>query len=227
MKAFSKYTLEARLFPTAIGLLPFYLWQFFYLANHIPSDLYGVKILGNITLTTVVLYFVSEFFVRYPSKILEDHLFKNRKNFPTTRLLLFSDNEYSDEFKEQFRKKTSNDFSLNLPNQIEESRDEEESRKKIKECIGLIIKRVGEGQLVLRHNISYGFFRNLWGASCVGFVFSIVLGVTFYLQGRTHLAPAFLLAAPYALYLVFGKKTVKYFAEMYAKKLLEEYMELK
>ena len=222
---FSKYSREARVYPTIIGLVPFYILQYYYLADLIPSEVFTVKLVGNVTVAVVILYLVSEFFVRFPSKLLEDKIFKNKRDFPTTRFLLSTDKEYSSDFKNTFRKKVARDFSLNLSDSVEETRNEDEARKKIREAVGLIIKRVGDGHLVLKNNISYGFFRNLWGASWVGFVLSIVLVLVLTFTNSTYVCLGVLLLLPYLLYLVFGKFVIQYFGKAYAHKLLEEYME--
>ncbi|CAH1903564.1 conserved membrane hypothetical protein [Candidatus Nitrotoga sp. HW29] len=222
---FSKYSREARVYPTIIGLVPFYILQYYYLADLIPSEVFTVKLVGNATFAVVILYLVSEFFVRFPSKLLEDKIFKNKRDFPTTRFLLSTDKEYSSDFKNTFRKKVARDFSLNLSDPVEEVRNEDEARRKIKEAVGLIIKRVSDGHLVLKHNISYGFFRNLWGASLVGLILSFALTSVLVFKNNTHTYLGVFLILAYLMYVVFGRFVIRYFGEAYSRKLLEEYME--
>lgn len=220
---FSKYTLEARVYPTIIGLIPFYLLQYYYLSNFIFSDLVTAKIVGNVSVSLIVLYFVTELVVRYPSKILEDKLFNNKLNFPTTNFLLFGNDEYTKSFKRNVRLKVKNDFSLMLLDEQEEFKDEKEARMRIKEAVGVMIKFVKDGHLVLKHNISYGFFRNLWGASLVGIIFSVILVYISWYSSLSKTGIGF--GIFYLLYVLLGNRIIKYFGESYARKLIEEYFE--
>ncbi|MEX2410597.1 MAG: hypothetical protein WD607_04370 [Candidatus Paceibacterota bacterium] len=221
---FSKYFREARLYPTILGLIPLYLLQYYYLQSFLSLEPFLVNIVGNVSFSVVILYFVGEFFVRYPGKLFEDKVFEKKMKFPTTNFILFGNEEYSKDFKEKIRQKIKKDFSLDLPNEKEEIKDEKEARLKIREAVGLIIKTVKDGHLVLKHNISYGFFRNLWSASILGLFFSIVLlCFSIGLSVGMFWFSVFLIII-YAGYLMLGKGVVVYFGENYARKLIEEYM---
>lgn len=224
---FSKYSLEARVFPTVLGLIPLFILQYLYIAGLLPIELLAVLIIGNITLSLIVLYALSEFVVRLISKVLEEKIFDARKNMPTTRMLLFGDSEYSREFKEKIRAKVNSDFGLTLPNEHEELHDEKGSRIRIKEAVGLIIKRVGSGSLVLQHNIAYGFARNFYGASLVGVVFSVPLAILSYMNSDTAVTIlAVVLLVGYCIYLILGKRVIVFTGNLYARKLIEEYMSI-
>lgn len=220
---FSKYTLEARVYPTIIGLIPFYLLQYYYLSNFIFSDLLTAKIVGNASISLIVLYFVTELVVRYPSKMLEDKLFNKKLNFPTTNFLMFGDDEYTKDFKKNIRLKIKNDFTLELLDEKEEFKDEKEARMRIKEAVGVMIKFIKDGHLVLKHNITYGFFRNLWGASFVGLSFSFILVYISWYSALSQVGIGMVIF--YMLYIFLGCRTIKYFGENYARKLIEEYFE--
>jgi hypothetical protein len=221
---FSKYSLQARLFPSTLGLLPFFIFQYYYLDSFFP-DLINLKIIGNIPLSLVILYFISEFVVRYLGKLYEDWLFDNKLNFPTTNFVLFKNREYSRKFKHKIRDKIAEDFDFVLPDEGEEVNDEMEARKRIKEAIGLIIGKVKDGHLVLKHSIAYGFTRNLWGASIVGLIFSFLL---FVFSSKDINSIFFLINIAlllfYLLYIILGQIIIKYFGKNYARKLIEEYL---
>ncbi len=223
MSMFSKYSLEARVFPTIIGLIPFYILQYFFMNNLIHNKFFELKVVGNISISLIVIYFASEFFIRLPGKLVEDKLFNKKLNFPTTEFLLFNNVEYSTHFKNNIREKLKVDFNVILLSEEEETKNENEARMRIKESIGFIISKVKKGHLVLRQNISYGFFRNLWSASLIGIVFSgLLIGLSF--QGNPTLFYVGLgLFLAYGLYLIFGKHVIKYFGDNYARKLIEEY----
>ncbi len=221
---FSKYSREARVYPTIIGLIPFFILQYYYLSDFLPDAIFTFKVIGNVTVSIVVLYLVSEFFVRFPSKLFEDKIFEKKRKFPTTELLLFSNSEYTEGFKIQAHIKIKKDFNLTLSDQVEEGRDGNVARQKIKEAVGLIIKRIDSGHLVLQHNISYGFFRNLWGASIIGLILSLCLIGFAYHNNQLVTGIGLILLFVYLLYLFFGKYVIVYFGENYAKKLIEEYV---
>ena len=224
MKFFSKYSLEARAFPTLVGLLPFYILQYVYLKDLIPFEVFAVNIVGNISLSLVLLYFVSEFLVRYPSMLFEDKIFNKKNNFPTTNFLLFNNKEYTENRKIQIRERLKKDFSIELLNKADELKDEKEARMRIKEAVGLIISVVKGGHLVIKQNIAYGFVRNLWSASILGVVFSAALIVFSFGNSLCLYNISAILLILYLVYLLFGKLIVIYFGENYARRLINEYL---
>lgn len=220
----TRYSIEARVAPTALGLVPFYIFQYIYLRNIVTLEPFAVKVIGDISLSAIVLYGVLALLVRYPSKLFEDRLFKNKLYFPTTNFLLFVNDEYSDETKKRIRLKIESDFSISLPSKEEEAKDMKGARKMAKDVVSLIIRKVGDGQLVLQQNIAYGFTRNLWGASWIGLLFSVVLASVAYGKDLQVFNFGIGLLIVYILYLTFGQYIEKYFAENYARKLIEEYL---
>lgn len=225
MKIFSQYNIIARVFPTMIGLIPFFIFQYVFLNNVLSIDSVVASIVGNIGLSTILLYTFNQYFVRVPSKIFEDWLFGKQLYFPTTTFLLYSDNEYSEEFKDKVRDAVKFDFSIQLPNKVEEQNDVIGARKKVKEAVRLIIGKVKDGYLVLQHNIEYGFVRNLWGASLVGIAFSLIL-VHFSIPTSILGVVAATLFYSYIFYVLLGFLVIKYFGKMYARKLIEEYFKI-
>lgn len=225
MKIFSQYNIIARVFPAIIGLVPLFIFQYVFLGNMLSIDSVIASVVGNIGLSTILLYTFNQYFVRIPSKMFEDWLFGNQLYFPTTSLLLYSDGEYSDEFKDEMRQSINSDFSIQLPNKEEEVKDEVATRKRIKEAVRIIIGKVKGGYLVLQHNIEYGFVRNLWGASIVGTLGSLLLVSVAEPQSSLNLLGT-TLTIVYALYMLFGFLVIKYFGRAYAKKLIEEYYKI-
>jgi len=180
------------------------------------------SVVGNIGTSTILLYAFNQYFVRVPSKMFEDFLFKNQLYFPTTTFLLYSDHEYSDDFKDKMRESIFSDFALKLPNKETETKNEVEARKQIKEAVRVIIGKVKDGYLVLQHNIEYGFVRNLWGASIIGVLSSLLL---IYSSDTASLIATIgtILLVGYVIYVLFGFVIIKYFGRAYARKLIEEY----
>lgn len=225
MKIFSLYGLIARIFPTIIGLIPLFVFQYVFLNNIVSIDSVIVSAMGNVGLSTIVLYAFNQYFIRIPSKLFEDFLFKNKLYFPTTSFLLYSNNEYSDDFKDRIRESVATDFRIQLPDKEAESKNELEARKRISEVVSIIIGRVKDGYLVLQHNIEYGFARNLWGASLVGIFGSLLVVYTIDPVSSAWKIGAISFIA-YLTYALFGSVIIKYFGRAYAKKLIEEYLKM-
>jgi len=136
---------------------------------------------------------------------------------------MYSDDEYSDEFKNNIRSRIISDFSLRLPTKNEEKKDEKAARKRIKEAIHLMIGKVRDGSLVLQHNIEYGFVRNLWGASFVGILGAFLLVTVSKGMSLLNII-GLIFAITYGMYLILGFLVIKYFGRAYARKLIEEYL---
>jgi len=222
MKIFSTYSLIARIFPTIMGLIPLLILQYFYLNNIWSVDSLIASAAGHVGLSTILLYAFNQYFIRIPSKIFEDFLFEKQLYFPTTSFLMYADDEYSNEFKDQIRQKVSKDFSIQLPTADDENKNEKDARKRIKDSVRVIIGKVKDGYLVLQHNIEYGFVRNLWGASLSGVLGSTLLILLSEPSSPLHTVGLICLAG-YGLYLCFGFVIIKYFGRAYARKLIEEY----
>ena len=129
-------------------------------------------------------------------------------------------------FKDNLRHQIKKDFNLELSSKKHELEDELLARRNIKDAVKLIIKKVKDGHLLLKHNYEYGFTRNLWSASIIGLIGSIILLViSLSDMNGTLLSLAITLGIFYLLYLIFGHFVIKYVGKLYAKKLIEEYYE--
>ncbi len=225
MKVFSKYSLIARVFPTVLGLVPLFVFQYVFLKNSASVTLLIVSAVGNLSLSTILLYAFNQYIIRIPSKLFEEWLFSNQLHFPTTNFLMYSDHEYTEIFKDRIRDAINKDFSIQLSGKSEERKDPLAARKRIKEVTRLIIGKVQDGYLVLQHNTEYGFVRNLWGASLVGIAGSSLILLLTGPESLLRLV-AVILFFGYLLYLAFGFLVIKYFGCAYARKLIEEYYKM-
>ncbi len=173
LKMFNKYIKEARLFPTIISAIPILLFQYAFFNKEISDFLVflgKIEIVGDITISIVVLYFVAQI-NRFISKTFFE---KEEIYMPTTDFLLFQDSEYSQEYKKKIYEKLEKDFDMRLPSKSSQEKDELNARKRISEVMSLARKKIGNGKLLLQHNIEYGFWRNLLGSSILAILFSIV-----------------------------------------------------
>lgn len=225
---FDKYTLTARLYPAIICLLPFLLFTIncnIQALNRIFHNLLGVKVIGNITISIVLLYLLMQI-NRFLGKFLfEKLIFKDELNMPTTRFLLYSDSEFSDQYKDKIRRKVSTDFQVNLPNREDELSDDTDCRKRIIESVGLIRNKVKDGNLLLQHNMEYGFARNLIGGSLLALCIS-GLDILYFLKIGNIIVEYLSIALTvfFILCLILSRTIINHLGKVYAKRLFQEYL---
>lgn len=223
-----KYEVLARIFPAVIVLIPFLIFTMncdISMLSVFFDDLLKVKIIGNITIALILLYFLSQANRFFGKFLFERILFKDELEMPTTRFMLFSDSTLSKTYKLQIRVKIKADFNNNMPTEEDETNDLVETKKRIVEVVALIREKVKRGRLLLQHNIEYGFARNLIGGSIIGLVVSIFDIVYFY---SVHSNPILYIstfsACFFSVLLLCNKPIINHLGNQYAKRLFTEYL---
>lgn len=228
---FDKYDLYARILPALLTVIPLILFHHFYINSELSGFLTKVAAIRWVSeLSMPVVFIISFAFAnRTMSKmVIENRNFKGEMRLPTTNILLFITGYYSDHYLNKIHNKIYHDFGIKLLSKVEESRDEEEARKRVMEAVSLIIEKVKNGRLVLQRNIEYGFFRNLIGGSIFAVVFSLLSASFFYFFYPNNLALVLSIIGflGYGLILLFHKSILNWLGDLYAKKLIQEYMAL-
>ncbi|MBN1361999.1 MAG: hypothetical protein JW993_15495 [Sedimentisphaerales bacterium] len=226
---FDLYTVRARFFPCILSALPLIVLTFFLSADvelsRLGQYLGTVKPYAGVGLSVVGLYFYAEV-IRFISKLLEQSYFLKRSGFPTTYLMMYADSTHSKDYKNRYREKVKRDFDMELLDETGKASEPAEGQKRLAEATKQVILKVGKGKLVFKHNIWYGFIRNLIGGAPFAVVFclvNVVVSLT-YIKS-THLAVVSLvLAVPYTALLIFWKPLLSQNAEAYANQLIAEYM---
>lgn len=226
---FDKYNRTARIYPSIIVLLPFLIFTIYCDIENLKDvfdDLLKVKIIGNVAISAVLMYFLTQI-NRFLGKFLfEKNIFSNEIEMPTTNFLLFSDTEFSSEYKRQIREQISKDFKIDLPDEQEENLDLKNTRKRIVEAVGLIRQKVKNGRLLLQHNIEYGFARNLIGGAIIGLVMSLFDVVYFFKHDNNLIGIiSITLAIGFGILLLIHKPIIKHLGNQYAKRLFQEYLQ--
>ena len=165
--------------------------------------------------------------VRFVSKeMFQRFYFKDELEMPTTRLLLLTDHFLSREDKLKIRSKIKSDFDLHLPDEHEELAHGIETRKNIAFAVSQIRKQLSGNQMVIRHNIEYGFVRNILGG-CALALFMCVLDLTIF----TWLKPSvvaqqvtLICTLIYSIPIVSSRYLMQRFGYYYAKILFEQYI---
>lgn len=224
-----KYDRQARVYPTIIVLIPLFVLEYFYLNKEIADwkdFLHSLLSIVSFSVPMVLFYFIMDTVLLLSKSLFESVVFKGAAYLPTTDFLLFSDGEFSANYKKMIRDKIKNDFSIKLASKNEEEEDELEARRRISEAVSYIRNKVRAGTFVLTHNIRYGFARNLIGGSIIGLLLSLVnIGVFYFLDlQRFPLVLSSICLFVYTIALIAGRSTIRFLGKVYARKLYEEYM---
>lgn len=219
------YTLKARYFPSLIILIPFSLFLYQILPTdqlELIKESLVLEIITGISYNLILLYFLSSV-VRFIGKFfIEKNIYKNELDFPTTKFILLSDEHLSDNYKLKLRSKIESDFGFKLLNRDEEREDLQTAKTMISEAVALIRKRVGTGDLLLQHNIEYGFARNL----IAGLVLSMPMCVVniYFLKSGLLFNINLVVIVIFVIISLFSKLILRYLSELYAKRLFIEYL---
>jgi len=230
-KLFDSYTIFARIFPSIISSLPLLLLWYSLSENvqltKLISFLLSIKFFGAISITVIFLYFYAQL-IRITSKYFENKYFIKNKGFPTTYLMTYENDAYSEVYKDQYREFVRKNFNLELLSKNEEKSNIIEARKRLNETTKLIILKIRDGVLVKKHNIWYGFFRNLIGGSIYSIIFCLlnVFVSHFLLKNLTLTIFSIVLLTMYLVVFLFRNTILKQNAEAYAKQIISEFFSI-
>lgn len=224
-----EYTTKARIYPSIIIIIPFLLFTIYCDIDNLKdifSNLLAVKIVGNITISIVLLFLFTQL-NRFLGKFLfEKNMYNNELDMPTTKFLLFSNNILSKEYKMKLRKKILLDFEIHLPSKESEGKNLDKAKQQIVEAVGLIRQKVKDGRLLLQHNIEYGFARNLIGGSIIGVLMSIFNAIYFYgINNNLLVWISIFLAIIFSSLLLLHRVIINHLGNQYAQRLFQEYLE--
>lgn len=225
-----RYYYTARLLPAAITAAPLVLLYHYTLGSSISVAL------GEISATTgrffsiappIALIFLLVQLIRFLSKELFQRIyFQDELAMPTTRYLLGSSTYFAPEVRQRLRTKLRKDFDLSMPSAEEEQVNVAQCQRQAVACVAQIRTKLRGNAFLLRHNMEFGFFRNLLGG-CVLAVAVAIFDVVYF----RYVAPqplAFRLSVGFCLaYLIpiaASKILLTRFGHYYAKVLFEEYL---
>jgi hypothetical protein len=223
------YTIYARIFPAILSVVPLFVLWFFVTQdaewNNLLKFIISLKFLSSVSISAVFLYFYAQF-IRITSKYFERRYFVLRRGFPTTYFMLYADPTFSADYKDKFRERVRRVFKLEPLNAADEAAQPNEARIRLNEAFNHIRLKVGSGKLVLKHNIWYGFARNLIGGAVYSSIFcaaNILIGWKFLDDPKLVIVSAILLVV-HLLILLLHKFILVQNAEAYARQLISEFM---
>lgn len=229
---FDAYSLKGRIAPAFLTIIiPVIVFNYFFASEEFSKfvgDIMTVKIVSNITVPIVFLYFLSELGRTIGKNVFERLYFKEEKLMPTTNFLLFSDTTYSEQHKFKIRDKMSSDFSTDLPSKDEEELDIDNARIRIVELMALVRNKLMKNDFLLQHNIEYGAMRNAIGGAVIGVILSIANIIFFKHIVENDLAVYISVTSLlcYVLLILFSKVLIDFYGKNYAKILFREYLSL-
>lgn len=226
---FSKYGLTARGAPAIISSFPIIVFNYFFLSSVLADFLHavaGISWISELSVPLIFIFLLAQVNRFVSIEVFEKRYFHDGLEMPTTNFLMSSDPQYSDEHKQKIHEKILKDFGIQLFNKEQEKNDPIGARRRIVEAVSLIRGKVGEGKLLLQHNIEYGFVRNLIGGSLVALV--LALGNFFFFRFVVEKNVAFaisnILVIFYLLPIILSRKLLSGYGNLYAKILIQEYI---
>ena len=227
---YDAYALKGRIAPALFSIIiPIIIFNHFYVSEEFSkfvSEFTGAKLVSNLTISGICLYFLSEIGRLLGKNVFERAFFKEELHMPTTNFLLFSDSSYSEQHKQRIRAKIEADFGVNLPTKEDEEEDELSTRTRIVEVMALIRKKLHGNKFLLQHNIEYGAMRNAIGGSTIGAILSLANIMFFSVVVLVDIAKyiSVLTFCIYFLLIILSKIVIGFYGRNYAKILYREYM---
>ena len=228
-----EYRFKARFIPAVITALPFFIlfWMLFvredpilmvklrsFLDQNTPSY-------GKWALLLVVTWVWAQI-VRLSSKLIEEVVFNHELNFPTTNLLLWSNDDLPRSVKTSVHKSLRLEFDVKLLDEAEEMRCEVEARKLIAIAVKKMRDKMRDGRIILQYNILYGFVRNTTIGSVYSFLASLIVLYAGALEGVNSMTfcVGVFLSGFYLLAIMCAKPLWTYTGGLYARTLINEYL---
>ena len=225
-----QYSLKARYAPAILTIIiPIFLFNHFFVSvefSKFVGEIFGAKVLSNLTISGICLYFFSELGRMIGKNLFESRFFREETEIPTTNFALFSDSTYSAEYKNKFRERVWADFSQSLPSEEEEEKNQPLARTKIVEAMALVRKKLMGNKFLLQHNIEYGAMRNAIGGAVLGLLMSAA-NIWFFskiVANPLAVTLSWCTLGIYFLLVALSKPIIEFYGRNYAKVLFREYM---
>lgn len=140
-----KYNIKGRIFPTVLTVvLPAIVLNSFFLVPELKKfigDNLATNIIGNIALPSILLFYLSQYVRTLGKEVFQRFYFNGEINMPTTNFMMYTNSEYTDEYKTLFREKIRQDFNILLPDKLVEEANVLEARKRIVEVMSKVRKK--------------------------------------------------------------------------------------
>lgn len=173
------YDLKARVAPAAISFLPILFTAYY----RVPSLYRSPFLAAGSGLISLALVYLCSMIIRYLGLREQDRLWKSWGGPPSTRFVRHRDMQFSAEQKKRIRTALAELFRVELFTYEEEMKDPKKADQIISRAFLDVKEFLRQHQfsaLVDKHNVEYGFSRNLYGGR---FVFWAGAGIGLLLAG--------------------------------------------
>ena len=225
----SKYYLTARLTPAILTSIPICTFYYYFISPLIFSgnnEIHWLSPVGNITLMSGVIILLVQLNRFLAKEIFQRLYFKDEMEMPTTNYLMHNNTHYNVEIKRTIKEKIKDDFGIEIFDVNRENKDEHGARQQIVMAVSQIRAFLKGNAMLYRHNIEYGFIRNLLGGSVMAVFFSILMSVLFKINStNTNMFWVSVgLAGIYFLHILFSKTLINRYGKYYAQILYTQYL---
>lgn len=151
---------------------------------------------------------------------------KDESCMPTTELLLWHNDEFTDDYKIRIRNKIFSKFDVELFSKEDEASNEKKARKLIAEVVPQIRDITREDVILFNYNCYYGSVRNLIGGCALAL---IIIAIFLFINMFTHALPIYYILIALVMNILpvlFSRSIMNFFGHDYAKKLYEAFMKI-
>ncbi len=220
-----EYALKARLIPAALIALPYAFLANRLLLDDFPKSASLMASVACVSFFWCAGAWVFSMIIRGMGKCAEDRLFANGTRFPTTEILLWSDDFLSMGMKESLHERIKSEFGISLLSKKREEANPEEARKTARDAVNLIRPVVGRGVHTQQYNIHYGACRNFASSAWFGVVgFGVLAALWFHHNAAPFVAIAGMFALLYFGVFLYRNRLMRTYGYRYAHVLLSEYL---
>jgi hypothetical protein len=224
-----RYFLQAHLMPALLTAVPVLVFYHAFFNAHIEAVLANMHLLTQgtgLTFSVALVFLWVQLNKLSGRLVFQKLIFNDELRMPTTDHLLYRNKHFTPETKRLIRNKIESHFQLRLYTYKKEGRQEENARKQICLAVSQIREHLRSNKMLLRHNIDYGFFKNLVSGSLLALLFSVAGAL---LAPQLPLLKPFtslyyILTGIYLFPVLFSRGILRHFGHYYSKTLYEQFL---
>ncbi|MDV4111467.1 hypothetical protein CMT20_06555 [Elizabethkingia anophelis] len=223
------YFYRARLFPALITSIPMLIFINKIIAvqySDILKNVYDIlPFIAHLGLSGAIIFLCVQINRIVAKEIFQRFHFREELFMPTTNHLLINNTYYPITVKEKIRSKIKKEFKIILADAQSEVQDENNARKIIATAVSQIRNTLRGNNLLLQHNIEYGFWRNLIGGSLIALIFSIaIFGYGAYNKLEDQFVLGIICFFVYLIPIILNKYIIRRYGDYYSKILFEQFL---
>ena len=227
----TEYYLKARLFPTIICAVPLLTLYYFGFSEKVIDFIEFLKVykwVSDITFSAAIIYLVTQINRFVSKEMFQNLFFKEEKHMPTTNFLMSSNTSLAQDTKRRIRAKILEKFGIELLSNEEENVNESEARAVIIDAVAQIRNVTRDNQLLLQHNMEYGFTRNLIGGCFIALLVSLFNLYFFHtiVINEQAFSINVVVGVLYLIPLILSRYLINRYGKNYAKVLFEQFLSI-